>query len=344
MNIDKATGPTSGGQVTDYTEEINLVPNAYGRIHQLGLFSSEGVATRTVTIDKVVDTLEVLPEVPVGAPASRAISEDASELTFRIPHIPHEDQLLPEDLQDRRRPGSTDPDTADRNRAKKLELLRRRQAQTLEFLRMGALKGVITGGSGKAIYDLYSAFGIAKKTINFQLNNASTNVASKVLEVKRHIEDNALAGTIVDDILVYVDPAFWDLLTTHAKVEDAFKYFQANNQLASLNPNRDDLRQGFNFQGVTFVEYNASVKLLAQPSATPFIASERGHAFPIGVDDMFKTYFAPANHLDYVNTEGLEVYAWTYTDPKGRFEQFTSESNPLPLCRRPQALVECQAT
>jgi hypothetical protein len=55
---------------------------------------------------------------------------------------------------------------------------------------------------------------------------------------------------------------------------------------------------------------------------------------------IFKTYFAPADFLETVNTVGLPLYAKVAVDPEfGRWARIHTQSNPLALCLRPRAVI-----
>jgi hypothetical protein len=67
-----------------------------------------------------------------------------------IPHIPHDDVVLPEEVQGIRAFGSeTEMETVAGVMARHLETMRNKHAITLEHLRMGALKGVILDADGR---------------------------------------------------------------------------------------------------------------------------------------------------------------------------------------------------
>jgi hypothetical protein len=322
----------STGRVVDYTDELNIIPNQWGRINELGLFNSEPVASRVVIIDKVANELTVLPERPVGAPATVADNEETSSLLLEVPHIPHNDYLLPSDVQDRRRPGDTGPDTTERKRATKLEYIRRKHALTLEFLRMGAIKGLIVGGTGNTIYNLYTEFGYTQFSVNCQLGTASTNVKGKIFDALRHIDDNTFNGGTSAGYYCLCSASFFDALISHPTVAAAYQYYSSSQDYL-----RNDIRRNFNYNGVIFEEYRATVNIGGV--ATKFIADDEAYIYPLGVSDMFVNYYAPANHFDYVNTPGLPIYVWEHRPTTGRRIEFESESNPLPICRRPQAVV-----
>ena len=157
--------------------------------------------------------------------------------------------------------------------ALKLQDMRNKHAITLEHLRMGALKGVILDADGSTLFNLYTEFAITPKTVGFALTTASTEVLLKVLEVKRHIEDN-LKGEFMTGILCLCSQGFFDALTTHAKVKEAFMYFQRNQQLGN------DYRTGFTFGGITFEEYRGQTTDAAG-NVRKFIADDEAHFFPL---------------------------------------------------------------
>ena len=216
--------------------------------------------------------------------------------------------------------------------ALKLQNMRNKHAITLEYLRMGALKGVILDADGSTLYDLYSEFGITAKTVSFALGTAGTEVLLKVLEVKRHIEDN-LKGEFMTGILCLCSQGFYDAFTTHAKVKEAFQYYQRNQQLGN------DYRTGFTFGGVTFEEYRGQATD-ASGNVRKFIADDEAHFFPLGTANTFRTFFAPADFNETANTLGLPLYAKQEPRKFGRGTDLHTQSNPLPICLRPEVLVK----
>ncbi len=217
-----------------------------------------------------------------------------------------------------------------------LQSMRNKHAITLEHLRMGALKGVILDADGATLFDLYSEFGITAKSVNFQLGTATTDVKKKCLEVLRHVEDN-LKGEVMTRVHALVSAEFFDALTSHPKVIEAYQRWQDGAAL------RDDMRSGFPFAGITFEEYRG-VASDADGNSRRFIAANEGHCFPLGTLGTFATYFAPADFNETANTLGQPLYA--KQEPR-KFERGTdlhTQSNPLPMCLRPAVLVKLTNT
>jgi hypothetical protein len=318
------------------TDAINILPNNYGRAESLGIFRTKSTRFRHIAVEERNGVLNLLPTQMPGAPATVGIRGKRAVRTFTIPHIPHEDVVLPEEVQGIRAFGSeTELMSVSDVLTDHLQAMRNKHAITLEHLRMGALKGKILDADGSVLFDLFSEFGITEKSINFSLSTATTDVKAKCLELVRHVEDN-LKGEYMTEIRALVSSEFFDALTSHAKVKEAFDRWQDGAAF------RNDMRSGFTFAGVTFEEYRGQA---TDPDGNVrrFIAANQGHAFPMGTLETFVTYFAPADFNETVNTLGKPLYA--KQEPR-RFDRGTdlhTQSNPLPMCLRPSVLVKLVA-
>jgi len=324
-----------GYDLTHMTQAVNLIPNQYGRVRQLGLFRDEGITQRSVALDLIEGKITLLPDVPVSAPATPAATERRKTLFFSVPHIPHTDIILPSDIQGVRGNGLSDqPDPLATVMERRLRAMRNKHAITSEFLLIGALKGVVEGATGNTIVDYFAAFSIAPKTVDFVLGTAGTDVGAKCADVLRHIEDNLL-GDVMTGVQALVSSEFFDKLIAHATVKEAYKYYAAT----GAQPLREDVRRRFPFRGIVFEEYRGSAPR-PDGSTARFIAAGEGHAFPLGTQDTFQLFYAPANHMQFVNTIGIELYAWQTMRQDGSAIDVKTESNPLPVVRRPGVLVK----
>ncbi len=319
--------------MSSLTAAINIIPNRFGRIEALRIFPDKPVRTRQVMVEEQNGVLNLLPTMPVGAPGTVGTRAKRSLRSFVVPHIPHDDVVLPEEVQGIRAFGSeTEMETIASVMARHLQTMRNKHAITLENLRMGALKGVILDADGSVIYNLFDEFGITPAVINFDLANASANIKRACANVLRHFEDN-LKGEFMTAVHCLCSPEFFDALTEHPKVKDAFAYSQQRAVLI------DDMRAGFTFGGVTFEEYRGQATDMNGVTRR-FIAAGEAHAFPLGTVDTFSTYYAPADFNETANTLGQVLYA--KQEPR-KFERGTdlhTQSNPLPMCHRPGVLVK----
>ncbi len=330
-----------GYDLASMTAAINILPNEYGRINELGLFRGEGIATRTPIIDIKEGVLNLLPSVPVGGPPTMANRDQRSMKAFVIPHIPHEDKIVPEDLQGIRAFGTVDQtDPLAKVMNERQMKMRMKHGQTLEFMRISALKGILVDGAGVTLYNWFTEFGVTKKTVDFVLGTSTTDVGAKCREVVRWIKKN-LRGESMTGVHALVSPTFWDKFIHHAEVREAYKYFENKN---GKNPLREDTREGFKFHGITFEEYDATFTLAdGTTTADAFsgnVSETNGTAFPLGTRETFANYYAPANWMETVNTRGLELYSRQVTADDGSGVRLITQSNPLPMVRRPALIVE----
>lgn len=333
---------------TQLTEQVNRIPNTYGLLRALNLFPSAGTISTIVEIRIKDGVISVLPAKERGAPGSQADRATGKTIFLEIPHFPATDVITPQDLQNMTRivGQSKVPVTMDDEMAERLAGLRGNHDITLEYVRMGALKGVIKDGFGNELYDLYDVFGITKKTVDFKLGDATTDIIAKCDEVFQHIASN-LKGETMGRVEVIVSPSFFNKFIQHPNVE---KYWTSNQigvaALAQMERQQLGGQWGrvFEFQNILFREYYGAVPVknpaTGQITSEPLVAAGYGHAYPTGTRDTFRTWFAPADDIRYVNTPGQEIYVSPYILPHGSGVELKSQSNPLAVCKRPEVLVE----
>ncbi|TYO91434.1 major capsid protein [Oceanicella actignis] len=310
------------------TAAINRFPVQWGRINQMGLFADEGVRTREIHIEERAGTLAVLDAHEWGGNGTVAAPETRLVRALHIPQTVHNDKVLPDDIQDIRAFGSDSAlESAQGVVARRLQRMRAKHDITLEWRRMGALKGVVANASGSTIVDLFSAFNVTPVSIDFELGTATSDIRAKCEQVVDQIADN-LGDDAMTGVRALVSPDFWRRLVTHANVEKFFVNWQNASVLAS-----GETRRGFTFGGVTFEEYRANI------GGQAFLAAGEGHAFPEGTMDTFATYYAPADFNETVNTIGQPFYAKVRQVEFERGYELHTQSNSLPICKRPAVLV-----
>jgi hypothetical protein len=321
------------------TAAINLIPNRYGRLQELGLFPDKPVRLRQLLVEERAGVLTLLPTRPPGAPGTVSASPKRRMRSFVVPHIPHDDVILPEDVNGLRAFGSeTELESVASVVAERLETMRNKHAITLEHLRMGALKGQILDADGSILYDLFEEFRIAQQTVVFEIDSPSngTDVKQKCIETLALIEEGLL-GEFMTGARVLCSQEFFAALTSHKDVKTAYAQWQQGAVLIN------DVRKGFNFGGLVFEEYRGKASDL-NGTVRRFIAPGEAHAFPLGTINSFATHNAPADFNETVNTLGQPLYA--KQEPR-KFERGTdlhTQSNPLPLCLRPSVLVKLSIT
>ena len=339
MTLTRNPFDAGGYSLAEMTQAINLLPNLYTRLAQIGLFRFEGVTQRSVIIEQFEGVLSLLPSVPLGSPATVGSREGRSMRSFALPWIPHDDVILPADIQGIPAIGASDaadPLLTVMNR--KLTLMRRKHAQTREYMEMNALRGIVKDGAGTTLYNYFTEFGLSQVSVDFVLGTAGTNVQGKVRTTLRGMEDNLL-GESMTSVHALVSSEFFDKLISHAKTEEAYKFFAAT----GAQPLREDMRRAFPFAGILFEEYNGSVTL-SNGNTERLIPAGEGIAFPLGTFDTFTTYGGPANLLEAANTVGLPLYARQHLDEKGRWIDLMTEASILPVNKRPRLAIRLHSS
>lgn len=315
------------------TAAINKVPFKPARIGQLGLFAESGIFTTVVQIEEKQGQLTLIPTSPRGAPADTLGKDARTMRAFSVPHLARESQVNADEVQGVRAFGTeSEVQTVEGVVLQRLATLRAMHEVTLEHLRIGAIKGIILDSDGATtIYNLFTEFGVVQQTQNFVFSNAATDVRAICTAVLRAIETE-LGGSPYTGARCFCSSGWFDALIAHAKVTESLKYQES--QLL-----RTDLRRGFSYGGIVFEEYPGAV------GGIPFIAANEAVCFPEGAmterGSIFQTWFAPADFQETVNTLGLPIYAKQAVDPEfQRWTKIHSQSNPLPICLRPRAVIK----
>ena len=307
--------------------------NTYSLLGDLGIFTPRPVVTTTIAVEERNGSLALVPTSMRGGPPPVNNVGKGKMRTFSVPHIALQDIVKPGEIQGIRAFGGLGVRTADSVLLDKLQTIKNKLDQTLEWHRVGAIKGVIYDADGSTvIYNLFNEFGMSPFTVNFNFSSATANIPQAILNVKRHMEDY-LHGTTMSGVQALVDPNFYDALVKHPTIQVAYQYYLTNQKI------NGDYRTGFEVEGVTFREYRGTASDLTG-TAHAFLAPNTAQFFPLGSPDTFITFYAPADMMEAVNTYGEPYYARQEPAPMGRGIEVYAETNPLCMCTRPELLVQ----
>lgn len=331
--------------VVALTDMVNDITPQYGRLGAMGLFRDAGVNQRTVAVDFDPTTNQLLPQSQWGGPGVANRTAVSRSRSYSLPHFPVTDNVLAADLQGRRRPGSDALQDVQWLVAKKMIEMRSKLDQTLEWMRLGVLKsGQVKDGAGNLILDIYADFGIAQTSTSFVLATGTTDVMGKIAGVKRNIL-GALRGDLMNGFVAVCSDTFYDAFVSHPNVKLAFTYFQnpTGQTLAGdysgtvVQPNSAGLFaggiRGFQFGDVIWVNYTGSVTD-ATGASQPMVDAGSAYLFPTGTN-VFRNWYAPADYIETVNTEGMPFYAKQRIMEFDKGVQIECQSNPLPMCLKP---------
>lgn len=316
--------------VTQLTKAINDTVHQPTRIGDLGWFSEEPISTTSVFIERRGTTLTLIPAAPRGAPGRPESNDKSKLIPFSTVHLPQRSSVRADEVQNVRAFGSeTEVETVQNLLTRKLAKMRRNIDVTIEYQRIGAIKGQVLDADGSSVLlDIYSSLGIAKPAdYDMGLETSTTKVKQKIVGVKRLIEDT-LGGLSYRSCRVLCSASFFDALVGHDAVVKAYELWM-DGKFA-----REDQRAqgGFYFGDVYWEEYRGNV------GGIPFIEDGAAYMVPEGVPDLMTTYYAPADYMETVNTMGLPYYAKQELMSFNKGVEVEAQSNPLCLNTRPDAI------
>lgn len=314
------------------TTAINRVPAAPTQIRELAIFKPEYLDTTYADVENQEGKLRLIKSKERGM-SGDSLPEKRREIrTFRIPHLPVEDVVLADDVQNKRAFASTEVETVQSRVESKLAEGKSDLEYTREHLMLGALQGKILDADGSILYDLYKEFNLTRDSYALGLNNAKTEVGA-VLD--RHLSKHKklLKGAPVTGWVALCGLDFLTKLKYHDSIKPLYQRFEdgvvyrEGSSKETLNPIE------FMHKRIKFIEYTGDFGDNAAK-----IADNEAILLPIG-HGLYKEYFAPANMNETVNTTALPYYASRERMRHGEGWDLKMQSNPLPLCLRPELLA-----
>lgn len=315
--------------LSSLTAAINETPYVPGRLGELGLFENEGINTTRLDIEKDGATLALVPAADRGAPGVQVAGDKRTLIPFNTLHLPQESTLVADEIQGLRAWGSeTEAEAVAAYVAKRQAKHRRQLDATMEHLKIGAVKGILMDADGTTpLLNTFAAFGISQTTHDLVLGTNGTKVRTKCLEILDKIEDQ-LEGVSFTSVRGVLGRTKFKKFIDHPEVSKHYERYMEGAK------NRDDVRGGFEFGGIIWEQYRGQV------GNVKFVADDEGYVFPEGVPDLFIGRFAPANYMETVGTNGLPYYTKIEPLSMNKGVKAESQSNPLFLCTKPNAVVK----
>ena len=340
---------SNGFKLVDWTDEINNIDNQFGLINGMNLFATQGVSQTAIVFDKNTTETTLLPQVSRRTgDSTKGVDRKVETFSLPLAYFKHSDYITAEDLQGWRQPGT--PEAAEqfaRVRANKLADMRAQVDQSIEYMKLQAVKGVMKTPDGSVIADMFTEFNVVQKEIDFLLGTSTTDIDKKISELKRYLQTNLKTGAAIQGKpVVIVDGSFFDKLISHPNIRQAYLYYQNSGAQRLRDATNSMMSWGsvdqFEHRGVIFMTYDATFKL---PNGTTeaAVATDTGHVIP-SVNGLFRGYYGPSNKLSGANQVGREMFAYEYSDPRDEQHEMQVETAPLFFCTQPQVLVKVKTS
>lgn len=326
------------------TQAINQLTYVPGRIGQLGLFGVDRVDTTIIAVETKGDILSLVAPTPRGAPGQTLDKEKRNMRALMVPHFEINDAVYADEVQNIRSFGGdgSNLESVVAKVAQRQAVAARSMAATEEHARMGAVQGIVTYADGSTL-NLFTEFGVAQETeIDFDLDNASPVdgvLRKKCAGITRQVQE-ILGGIGFTGLHAFCGDAFFDDLLSHPEVRETYKGWGEAQILREsyIGPNRMDSYGVFEFGGIVWENYRGAV------GTTSFIDTNKCHIFPLGVPDLFKSVYAPADYVETVNTLGERLYTKQYPFPNDKGVHLDTQMNALQYASRPRVLIKGKRT
>lgn len=335
---------TDAFNVFSLTTAINKSPYSPKKIGALNLFGTEGVTTTSVGIEEKHGTLSLVPTAARGTMPEYETSEKRKIKRFDVPHIPKNDAIMADDVQNVRAFGSESATEVFASKVNdKIVDLREDFEQTIEYHRAGAIKGQLMDADGTTtLYDYFTEFSITAKTV--QISESTINSPKLIAnEVRRHIR-KALGADVMSGVYILMGEAFADKFTTHSGVKEAYDRWQDGAYLRDTTATNEGAFRLFRCMWDEYTGDISSTRSFIDWYNGSSYDTEVAYAFPVGTRNVFKRFNAPGTFEEVVNTPGRDFYL---KQERMKFDvgrELHAQANPLHMCCRPAVLVRITFT
>lgn len=326
--------------VRSLTDAINKIPFVPGRAGIVADWRENGITTTTIWIESKSGVITLVDPSARGGPGASTAKRGREGRPLPIPHYQLDDAVYADEVQNVRAFGQ---ETAvqmvmARVNERQTELSQLRLDPTLEYQRLGALRGMILNADGSVLLDLYDAFGEEPQDeVDFNLDAATDNgdIRKTCAQVAR-MTARSLGGSTFRSIHAFCGDNFYDALVKAKETRATFLNQQEATQLRGPSA-----FMTFQFGEITFENYRGGTGI---EEAEPFIEPDKCHIFPLGVPGLYRTVNAPADYIETVNTTGLPRYTKQYRMPNDKGITLEVQANSLSYCTRPRVLIKGKLT
>ena len=324
--------------VVELTRALENIPFKPATLSGSDLFTERGVRTRTVVIESRDGTLSLIPFSERGSGYDQQSPESRQVRAFVCRQFKKQDVLWASEIQGIREFGTESVTSqAQAEVARRMRRLRSDAEATFEYHLLNAIQGVVKDPrDGSEVINFSNEFGITPAAeIDFDLDSQSpaSGVLRKKCQALIESVEESLGGLAVGPVQLRAEcgSAFFADLVAHKEIRETYLNTAAASEL------RGRVVDEVMFGGITFRRYGGN--------STIGVPTDKAFFYPQGIEGLFEIYFAPADTFETVNTLGLPLYARMIPDrERDEWVRLEIESNPLPICTRPQVLRTAKRT
>lgn len=347
-------------QVADYSAALQNIPNQWFLYDSLNFIPKEFKTQAKIGIPIFDEVLSVLGDKNWDERAPSLRRSTRRVLNVDVPRLPVRESIVPNDVAgiisfvDWNKGDKITLETVMRLRAEKLARIKGALTYTAELARnqlivdgsVYAPNGTLATSYGSTI-NFYNEFGITRTSISTPLATSNTDPSQYWETIIASIQDGLVSGSFYTDLVCICSASYFTALITNDYYVDNAKQNQMignsrlEKRLTAAGLPLDIRFRSIEINGITFIEHRGK-----KPDGTDFIPAGEARIFPLGVQDMFKAFYAPAKRFDSLNSPAIEQYVWEFVDIAGETQEisYVGESNFLHFCGRPQAIIRLTLT
>lgn len=292
---------------------------------------------------RVTDGFEEIKAQARGGSRNYVGRENAIERSFDTAFFPLDGKVTAQDVQDLVRL-DTDGDEVPEDVTNRIRRMVRRiqgsHARLMNRAMFYAIKENKTYHPSMPAkeQDFSVEFGVARKvvpTTTFNLTDVNTDPFTTLeKEGRRHIIQQA--GDLAEgyEIIFVCSSDVFDALIEHPKFEGAYSQYESTQEPLRQRLRGDANNRAFKHKGIVVLES-------IEPAAKGGFANNAGYLMPLGMSEMFKVAFAPADVPELANTTAQPAYLFLEQTPRAQTVQ--SESSFVIVNTRPDLVIEFQA-
>lgn len=260
----------------------------------------------------------------ISKTASAIVSEDSEEILmkFEVPRFAQEGTINATDLNELKNfeNGGDLPKALSQKISEIITNHKENYMLTQEFMAVGAVFGRVVDGKGNLLFEV-------------EVKNKATFGATKTLhdsfsEIYDSFSKNLGYHPEFD---LYVSRELYEEIHKKAVAEELFKFNQAKLE-----------KNAMQIYGVNIIPYVASYRNKNSKKDVQFLAGKTGMAIP-STQGVFQLHYSRAHHTQALNLSAQKFFAAKPEElPQGKGYCIHTESNAIPICVRPDALVKLE--
>ena len=284
------------------------------------------------------------------------VGGERDALQLKIPHIPADDAITVNDIDGVVQANSIQEaqglESVGAVRMEKMANLLNAHVLTKHAARMQLIttgtvyapNGTLRQSYGPTV-NYYTEFGVTRTEIPMGLSGA-TDPRADVSEVLKSVRNAARNGGNYTRVACLCSTSFYNALVQNAYVIDALKAFNQRSQSLDILLGAQSPALGLDVRypsvdlfGILWIDAGeAGYEDPVTGTFTPMITEGDAFVFPMGLNGLFKTYYAPANKFSTINRTSQGSYWFEYANEKDELIEIQSEQNFLNATLYPGAI------